>query len=640
MVGEKWEGRDSSGKPYGHRHDQSVLSILGQRRNINRVPIDTVYCDTSARMTFHSGKSVYVHRGNYKTHEPYLPGIDEIFAVNLDRRADRRKTFIEHHPDLKGILRRLPAYDGRALKLGPYLARMFKPNDFHWKKAVMGCALSHMKLLNMLVNEPSDINAYCILEDDCRLQKGWQAKWVNIYPDLPDDWDCVYLGGVLPPNKPGFSTVLERVAPGLARIAPNQFFGQAKPTRYFHFCTYAYVISRAGAKKILQSIFEKDGYWTSADHMMCNPVDRMNNYVLDPLVAGASQDDDPIYQSADFNNFSRVDNFDSDLWNNDDRFSADEVLSQQTVPLDISRTLQEADGNIIQVNTNSGVRFVSLDVCKISDGLYEGPWLQELFQDVKVSIDQVSADDPLDDRHLIVVIRKPMWSEQLQWLDKLTNKGKTFKIIHLSDEFLNDPIHFYNWPNVTAILRNYHRDDLPENPKVLVIPLGYHWPAASIKKNFMEREYMWSFAGTNWANRQSEMAPLNDIQPNKALWYSNWRDPQNLGEDEYMALLANTKCVPCPRGNNVETYRFYEALESGCIPVFIDYPDTIKWMQQFNMGDKSMNFYRLTDWTMAAAFINAVQEDQLMITEYRTMILTAWNLFKDSLKKKIKDLMT
>jgi ATP-dependent DNA helicase PIF1 len=70
----------------------------------------------------------------------------------------------------------------------------------------------------------------------------------------------------------------------------------------------------------MATIEAKDGYYTSADHMVCNPVDFMNIYFLDPLMAGCYQDDDPVYATSEFNNFNRVDGFDSDLWNNDERF--------------------------------------------------------------------------------------------------------------------------------------------------------------------------------------------------------------------------------------------------------------------------------------------------------------------------------
>mmetsp|Transcript_1432 Transcript_1432/g.2339 ORF Transcript_1432/g.2339 Transcript_1432/m.2339 type:complete len:590 (+) Transcript_1432:21-1790(+) len=38
---------------------------------------------------------------------------------------------------------------------------------------------------------------------------------------------------------------------------------------------------------------------------------------------------------------------------------------------------------------------------------------------------------------------------------------------------------------------------------------------------------------------------------------------------EYMSLLSNTVFVLCPAGNNPETFRHYEALEMGAIPVFL-----------------------------------------------------------------------
>jgi len=352
IVGEKWV-RMANGDIRGHRHDQSILSILSGRYKIHRYPLEKVYCDVSARATYYNGLSVYVHRGNYKTHIPFLEGIDETYVINLDRRPDRRTAFLEAHPDLKGKLRRHCAYDGLSLNLTPKLAALFKPNDFFWKKAIMGCSLSHLKLWTMLVAEPEEMNTYLILEDDVRFLPGWKEAWQGVYPNLPENWECIYLGGVLPPNKEGFKRVMEPVAscPGLSRIAPNTLFGQQEPVRQFHFCAYSYVLSRRAAKRILEVIELKGGIWTSADHLLFNSLDKENVYVLDPLVAGASQDDDP-YINSDFNDFSRKDKFDSDLWNNDERFSLEEYSKclENGNGLDIMGALNEIPiGN--QVNT-------------------------------------------------------------------------------------------------------------------------------------------------------------------------------------------------------------------------------------------------------------------------------------------------
>ena len=626
IVGEKWSGVGPDGKPFGHRHDQSILSIVSQRLGIHRVPIDTVYCDVSRKATQDLGKAVYVHRGAFKESEVFLPGIDQAHVINLDRRKDRMESFMstESHVYLQGRVRRLAAYDGRSLQLTPELRILFKPNDFFWKKAVMGCAMSHLKLWTKLAN--GNENAYFILEDDARLEPEWMEAWLKAYPSLPADWDCVYLGGILPPNRTTFNTTLEPVADGLARVAMNKIFGQPVPTRYFHFCAYAYVLSKAGAKKILETIKEKGGYWTSADHMICNRVDRMNLYVINPLVAGASQDSDPAYQTAQFNNFSRIDNFDSDLWNNDDRFTTDEISGVTS---------------IAPAAIHEGPRFICLNTCMENGSkLYEANWLQDLFQTTKFNVESVSATDTLSKSdNLIVVLIKPQWAEQLAWLEVLRSAGYRFKILHLSDEFGTDPIHMYSWPEVTGVLRFYNRPNLPS--KVLVIPLGYHRQFRGNRDvphmstpNLPFRDNMWSFVGTDWKDRSKDMEILNAIQPSYVRWFSEWRDPAQLKDEEYVALLLNTKCVPCPRGQNVETYRFYEALDCGCIPLFIYSEDNEAWLQVFH---NELPLIKLEGWNHVAALMQHFQKNPEQMEQYRMTLLIAWAKYKATLKEGVRN---
>ncbi len=652
IVGEKWSGLGPDGKPRGHRHDQSILSVLSQHQGLARYPLDRVYGDTSARATFQNGQAIYVHRGNYQAHQQILPGIDDAYVINLDRREDRKKAFLEHHPDFKGKIRRLPAYDGRKLTLTPYLARLFKTNDFFWKKAVMGCALSHLKIWTLLTNEPAEIENFLIMEDDARLAPGWKEAWTKAYPSLPEDWDCVYLGGILPPNRAGFATTLERIAPGLARVAPNKFFGQREPTRYFHFCAYAYVLSRRGALKILESILDRDGYWTSADHMICNRVDAMNLYVLDPLVAGASQDNDPMYQKAEFNNFSRVDSFDSDLWNNDERFSPEEIATQlgKGTPLHISEAFTELDRALVaapspatqpleELPKRPGPRFLALKEVNLkTSGLYEGKWLQDLLP-VDFNIESVSRDTPLDNvESIVAVIIKNQWAEQLAWLERIRAAGRSFKILHLSDEHGNDPIHFYDWPEVSGVLRFYSRPNLPS--KVVALPLGYHWQFKGNRDvphlrtpELPFREFLWSFAGTNWMSRKEQMGVLEAAQPRYVKWFDDWNSPNQLGEDEYIALLLNSKFVPCPRGQNVETYRFYEALECGCVPVFPKQDGDEEFLKQFN---GFLPFLNLQSWDHVAALMVHMTQNPELMENYRKAVLIGWSRYKMELKERVR----
>ena len=108
--------------------------------------------------------------------------------------------------------------------------------------------------------------------------------------------------------------------------------------------------------------------------------------------------------------------------------------------------------------------------------------------------------------------------EQIAWMERIRALGRTFKIIHVSDECGKDPIHFYSWPEVTGVMRTYSRPDLPTDPKILVVPLGYHWqfrgnvdiPHISTPE-LPFRDMVWSFAGTDWHSRKSNMNILQSI---------------------------------------------------------------------------------------------------------------------------------
>jgi hypothetical protein len=436
------------------------------------------------------------------------------------------------------------------------------------------------------------------------------------------DWECVYLGGVLPPNKEGFTKILEETGvPGLCRIAPNKFFGQKEPSRQFHFCTYAYVISRRGVQRIMDAIKDHGGIWTSADHILFNSLDKENVYVLNPLVAGASQDNDPAYLNSDFNDFSRIDNFDSDLWNNDERFNP--VLINMN--LDIRETIDEV------YSQRPRVRYLALDICKITnETIYEGPWLKDMLGNFNIEVVSMDTDVSMYTNLVIVIIRS-MWNEQIEWINSICKTGKKFKILHFSDEFEQDPVFFYNFPQVSGVLRFYKRPDI-DTSKTLTLPLGYHWKNTSPIIPIDKRKYKVSFHGTNWKRRSEELAPLVKITPSNIQFYPDWRHPGQLDQDDYLNLLLNTIFVPCPRGNNVETFRFYEALECGCIPVFTELPEVLR--------DAGLPLLRTETWEKVVEAIEHLNANPAILLEYHRNLMNAWEYYKDMLKKKASEWLT
>jgi len=674
ITGPKWAGvRD--GKPYGHRHDQSILSILTQRLGVARYPLDNVYCDTSLRRTFLTGKAFYVHRGGFQVHKPFLNEIDEAYVINLDRRADRMEKLYTNNPELKDTVLRLSAYEGKHIKMTPAIARLFRPHDFFWKKPILGCALSHLQLWWQLVHEKSDIKSYLVLEDDVKLQPGWQEKWNAASAHIPEDADILYLGGILPPNRAGFEMVKEKVNQHFSRVAMNQFFGQNPPNRYFHWCNYAYVLTRRGAEKILQILGERDGYWTSADHMVCNRVDRLNHYFLDPLVAGCYQDEDPRYQNSQFNNFSRIDGFDSDLWNNDERFTAQEVekalQSPDATTLDIAKALQEGKRPpleeepsspkettigkesvtpqtmlqlVAQPPSEAKRRFVALDEHKFdSVNAYEREWIQELIgKNNPFCVENIQYTDPAPKDAPIVLVQRPHIERYTSLLRNWNALNVDFYVFHMSDEFCEDDLSFYELPHCLGVVRMYQRDDIPvsSKEKVLTIPLGYHWTVTGGSDNPIEktprlpfRNVAWSFFGTLWQERDEKLKALQLIQPHTLRLVNTWESTEKLTRNQYVASLLDTIFVPCPPGNNIETYRLYEALECGCIPLYVKSPGDdayVEWLQN------ELSILPVSNWNEAAALVLHFTKEKEILEGYRNTVLIRWKIWKEKLGGQVR----
>jgi GR25 family glycosyltransferase involved in LPS biosynthesis len=640
IVGPKWAGIRADGKPFGHRHDQSILSLLRLRRSVPVEPLSTVYNHESLRRTFKSGQCLYIHRGTFKENEDFAPRIGDVHIISLPRRKDRIERFKANHESWTKKVCLCPAVDGRAVSLTPAIAKVFKPNDFFWKKAVLGCALSHLSLWTDLANESPACENYLILEDDVKFQPGWLKIWEEASKHIPEDYDVLYLGGVLPPNRPGFMQLLEPVNTFWGRISLNQAFGQPVPNRYFHFCNYAYILSRRGAQKLLSAMQPQGGYHTSADHMICNRVHELNHYILNPIVAGCYQDEDPKYQSSSFNDFSRIDGFDSDLWNNDERFSPEEVaaaLDQWKDPniIPIAAALADARNRTTSIELKqpkSAIsRFTTIGAHKLVKGsLLEYSWLETLFgSDFDKAVQVPVHHEPLDTEPIFMCM-KPHLPEYMVVFDQYERAGKPFYVLHLSDEFGTDPIEWMDYSCCKGIIRMYVRPETMDHPKVLHIPLGpYRKPKQSIPLH-CDKMLAWSFHGTKWMDRQEQLAPFLNVQPSSYGFYDTWMDAKQQTEEEYAKICSNSTFMPCPRGQNAETFRFWEALEYNAIPLYVPLgPDDLF----FQFVKKFLPILDILSWEQGFSALVFFMKNQDKLQEYRRTLFEAWANWKVKLSQ-------
>lgn len=326
LVGKKLITILSNGQNIGHRHDQSILSVerLRSGKSFGVLCAKEYISIESLRRCHLEQKPIYIHREMHCHNHTFVPNVDDIWIVNLDRREDRWKKFQENCRDFADVGQRFSAVDGKSLQVTQSIAQLFAKNDFHWKKSVMGCALSHILLWLQLVCEGPGVQSYLIFEDDAKCEPDWKEKIFKIFEQIPKDAELAYLGGILPGNKAAYNEVLKPVNDYWATIAPNTLFSK-DPMPIFHFCTYSYYITRSGAQKLLDALlFPGPGCFTSIDHYLGHPQMGLKKYVLQMPVFGCFQEDDPQYIQSEFDNFDRVDTFDSDIWNNKEVCTPDE----------------------------------------------------------------------------------------------------------------------------------------------------------------------------------------------------------------------------------------------------------------------------------------------------------------------------
>lgn len=739
LVGEKWETGNK-----GHRHDQSILSILSYREKINRRPLAKFTTCESYSAAIQGNYAFYHHRGNVnmgsttptlQAQTEFADKITEAAVINLDKRTDRYKSFSEFHSYMNDKIKRHSACYGLEIKLTQDIKHLFRNNDFKWKKAVMGCAISHNEIWQRLAKEPRDDHSCLILEDDVRFYPKWLDVWKEASKLIPADADVIYLGGILPPNKQAFGNAVELVNMHFSKVIPNEIFTPGNPRRYFHSCNYAYIMFARGARK-LAKIIEERGIFTSGDHMIVNHMEQLNVYFIHPIVAGCFQDTDPIYQKSQFNNFERVDNFDSDLWNNTEVFTSEEVATVESIKpasnndvmvdginIECNAILLKLSQNKIPEMTSMCLSFFEKELSAVEVKERNYNWIRviqqvlisqrnkmtsDLMSDVmtklaiynKVSsnivlrriveeiLEKFSEDiigrppgivylptpnfmakpypvwyfvpnqqnDFLERDWIEEIIGKPLefipfgkeesptfqpinfiliqkWSavEQiiLQKLNTLAEQKKPAVLIHLSDETVNDPVSIYDHPAVKLVIRNYVRKDIPPSDKIITIPLGYV-RNRSLKgkfKKLSERTLAWSFAGSvDKPNRIEMLQTLATIELNSMKLLPTWKHPLPEEADEYMKTLEDTRFIPCPKGQNYETYRLYEALEAGCIPICVG--DVNNEHECYNklIGDNAILISK--DWLSVKSMIQQINTNPEALNQIQENLTKYWNSHK------------
>ena len=175
-----------------------------------------------------------------------------------------------------------------------------------------------------------------------------------------------------------------------------------------------------------------------------------------------------------------------------------------------------------------------------------------------------------------------------------------------------------------------------------ILPLGYannrhatHLPQSPV---FSERPHLWAFAGAlDRAGRKAALNSLHEATPYAEHTTPEWNDPNQLQGPQYIELLRKAKFVPCFRGSYaLESYRLYEALEHGAIPIYVP-------TESHNTNDEYKElfgqhpFLGFPSWSVAASLLPKLALQTEAMEKHRQTLQQWWATKKSDIKKCINN---
>jgi hypothetical protein len=176
----------------------------------------------------------------------------------------------------------------------------------------------------------------------------------------------------------------------------------------------------------------------------------------------------------------------------------------------------------------------------------------------------------------IIVLEGPNSDNNVtkKYFDKLSANNIPFGIIHIGDENRTSNVRPL-YARADFVYRNYWRPEIDRLDHCHFLPLGPNCSPGLLtknKKDFDQREFDWSFAGSiRPGPRRHLLNSAIELDRENGRFFATNYFNSGLSKKKYARLLCDSRIVLCPGGFTFkESYRFYEALEAGAIPLVED----------------------------------------------------------------------
>ena len=253
------------------------------------------------------------------------------------------------------------------------------------------------------------------------------------------------------------------------------------------------------------------------------------------------------------------------------------------------------------------------------------PWILNLLS--KLEIEIINDTQNLDENESLIIVDHMISTKESFYFD-LSNKVKKIFLIHLGDEGGAEKKDLV-YPLCEHIWRTFSLPMFKNFKNVTSIPIGYKCDPVKDKINILKRNYKWSFLGTTHGSSRYDLLDKHkNIMPNFINLTEDFSGKKSMDTNDYYKILNNSIFAPIPHGYfHPETYRLYEALEAGCIPI-IENP--------FNFFDNFLPNNPLpsvNSWEDSSTIIKKYLENKKDIEIVGNKINDWWTQHKENLKE-------
>ena len=257
-------------------------------------------------------------------------------------------------------------------------------------------------------------------------------------------------------------------------------------------------------------------------------------------------------------------------------------------------------------------------------------WVNDILGSTK--FEEINDINKAKSDEVLIIVDSEIYKKNF-FYEKLFNKNKKIYLIHLGDEAGKINRNFYL--NFLHVFRTFYFNNFSNNPKVTCIPIGYKSGPIKNLINLNERKYIWNFLGTiHGASRYDLIFQNKNIKPNYINITEKFGGKNSLAPNQYYEIMGNTIFSLVSHGYyHPETYRLYESLESGCIPI-IENPHNF-----FDIFLPKNPIIKINLWKDAREIIEDLNTNNKKKLDLSNSIQDWWRKYKSNLRSETKKIL-